>query len=63
MPQIQPKTYIAYVRLTEKEHTRLTAITADRPGNQSEHIRQAVREYCDRNQPITQPAPTPEPTA
>ncbi len=42
------KTYIAYFRLTPYEKEALQTIVKSLPGNQSEHIRQAVKEYCDR---------------
>lgn len=43
--------YIAYVRLNAELRAGLEAITADRPGNQSDHIRQAIREYIARTLP------------
>ncbi len=40
--------YIAYVRLNPDLRSDLDAITADLPGNQSDHIRQAIKEYAAR---------------
>jgi len=45
---MQTKDYIAYVRLTADDKANLDAITTALPGDQSAHIRQAVREYSAR---------------
>ncbi len=42
------KTYIAYVRLTDEDKEALSIIVNHMPGKQTDHIRQAVKEYCAR---------------
>lgn len=55
--------YIAYVRLNADLRAGLDAITADRPGNQSDHIRQAIREYIARTLPSLAHPPVADPAA
>lgn len=46
------KTYTAYARMTADDKAALDAIVEALPGNQSDHIRQAIRDYCQRMAPI-----------
>jgi len=43
------KPNIVCVRFTDNQRAGLEHISTTRPGNMSEHIRQAVTEYLDRN--------------
>ena len=57
------KDYRAFTRLEPQDKAKLDSIVEALPGNQSDHIRQAIREYTARILPTLAPPPVADPAA